>query len=188
MKHLLTVLQIIVIATLFYAISLTFKLPTQVSAQACTTPAAVTNVVVTYPDCTGSTCLFTQANCTWAAVTGAASYQITATEVDSNTVVKNQTVDSATTKVVFPVTSGKTYKCDVTAINSCGQSGGTGSDTLLCKIDGITSAPTAVPTSAPLVKNTPIPTLAPTGDTQSMIIVGSIIAVFSIIGISLLIL
>lgn len=145
--------------------------PTPTSA--CQTPGGIQNVNIEYPnpkpnDNTGF--IFDQANCSWSALTGAANYIITITEVDTGTKVKNnETVSASTTKVIFPVTNGKTYKCDVTGANSCGTTGPIGTATALCKTSVVVSntptptpavAPTATPASvAPTA--TPVPTAPP---------------------------
>lgn len=98
----------------------------------------------------GQQCSLVQANCTWNAVDGASSYKITITEVDTNTLIKSDTVQPPTTKYVFPVTQGRTYKCDVSAVSSCGAAGIQGSGQALCQVEGLISSPSAtpVPTSA----------------------------------------
>lgn len=129
---------------------------------ACETPGTVENVRVEYPSCQGDQCSFTEASCSWDAVSGASKYALKITEVDSNSVVKTE--ESTGTRVVFPVTQGKTYQCDVSAINSCGNTGGVGSDSLLCAVEGLVStpAPTAAPTAPPVIATqAPIPTPVP---------------------------
>lgn len=128
----------------------------------CTPPAAVTNVHIVYPFCSGDQCSFTQAQCTWDSITGAVSYTAKITEVDSNTVIKTDTPSSSTTQTTFPVVSGRTYKCDVTATNQCGASGGTGSDSLLCKAPDLGVSPTPTPSATASASATPAPTPAPT--------------------------
>lgn len=134
---------------------------------ACQTPGGVQNVSIEYPNPKpdNSGFIFTEANCSWSQVSGAANYIVTVTEVDSGTKVKNnETVNSGTTKIIFPVTNGKTYKCDVTAANTCGTTGPIGTDTALCQTSVVASpAPTATPgpTSTP-APAAPTPTLAPT--------------------------
>lgn len=128
-------------------------------AQTCTTPAQVPNVEVTYPSCVGDQCNFTQASCSWGQVTGAANYQVTATEVESGSIVFNQSVVSTTTSVTFNITQNKTYKCDVAAKNSCGTSGPIGTHSLLCAAD---AAVTTNPTSPPVVANPTIPAVGST--------------------------
>lgn len=144
---------------------------TPTPASACQTPGGIQNVAIEYPnpkpDNTGF--IFDQANCSWSALTGAANYIITITDVDTGTKVKNnETVTSGTTKVIFPVTNGKTYKCDVTAANACGTTGPIGTATALCKTSVVVSdtptpapiAPTATPASvAPTA--TPVPAAPP---------------------------
>jgi hypothetical protein len=114
------------------------------------------------PSAKAISCSYNQASCSWDPTIGAVSYAVKVTEVESSNVVYNNQVQSSITRVVFNVTSGKTYKCDVTATNSCGSSGGTGTDSLLCAADGIpsfTPAPTSVASVAPTP--TPAPTQTP---------------------------
>lgn len=141
-------------------------------AQACATPATVANVSVNYPSCDGTQdCNFTQADCTWSALEDGSSYKVTITEVETQTKVKEETLAPAVVKTVFPINQGKTYKCDVAAVNTCGSIGVASSDELLCIVDAIISqtptptvAPTIAPTEAPtvppavVVTSTPIPT------------------------------
>lgn len=125
--------------------------------ETCQPPAAVSNVKVNFPNCEGDVCNFEQASCTFDAVSGAVTYSLKVTEVDSGSVIKSETLSSAT-KIIFPVTNGKTYKCDVAAVNSCGQTGATGTDSKLCVIEG--QLPTPSPTPTPTL--TPVPTATPT--------------------------
>lgn len=160
-----------------------------VYAQACTTPGTVTNVKITYPACANGQCSFTSATCTWDATLNAATYTVKVTEVDTNTIVTSQSITAPTTTITFPVTSGKTYKCDVTAVNSCGQAGGTGSDSLLCKVDGVFASPTAVPTQPPIIgAPNPQPTLAPTGNLQNILLITGVSIILIITGASLFLL
>jgi len=136
--------------------------PRGVLAQTCTPPGTVTGVLVEYPECTGDSCSFVQASCSWDAVTDATSYTYTITEIDTSTQIQSATVDSSTLRVVFPITQERTYKCDVFATNSCGASGGTGTNSLLCSADALledtptptvanaTATPTPLPTKPPI--------------------------------------
>ena len=120
------------VLTSIVAVLLYLFIPSSAFAQACTTPGAPSNVTIDYPNCSGQDCNFEQASCSWGAATGATSYSVSVTEVDSGTAVAtNQTVTGTT--YVFPVTPNKTYKCDVTGTNSCGQAGATGTASLLCQ-------------------------------------------------------
>ncbi len=131
-----------------------FAFPMGASAQ--TPPPDVTDVLVEYPAIDESeTASFTQASCSWSATSGAASYTYTITEVESNTQIQSQTIGSDQLDVVFPVTQGRTYRCDVFATNATGQSGGAGSHSLLCEAEALIDSPT--PTTA-----TATPTLLPT--------------------------
>jgi len=127
------------------------------AAGTCQAPAQVTGVLVDYPYCNGDQCSFTQASCEWTPVSGATSYNATITEVEtSRTIAPSPAspINASTTKVTFPVTTGKTYKCDVSAVNSCG-AGPVGTHSLLCQADTSTF-PTSTP--IPTVIPSPIPT------------------------------
>ncbi|MFI5265140.1 MAG: hypothetical protein ACHQT7_00130 [Candidatus Levyibacteriota bacterium] len=135
----------------------------------CTTPGVPPNVLITYPACQGVNCNPTQATCTWGAANGAANYSIKVTEIDSNTVINTQTLPAATLNFTFGVTSGKTYKCDVTAVNSCGANGTTGTFSLLCQTD-VVSTPT--PTLVPGATVPPIQQLPATGNNFILMALG----------------
>jgi hypothetical protein len=136
--------------------------PQSQAQQACTPPAAPTNMDIDYPDCgdgtVGSQCDPSKALCRWDPVADAVSYNIVVTEVESSNVVLTQSVTD--TRLSFSVTPGNTYKCEVSAINSCQATGPTGSHQEVCAIDGlVTATPTATPTVPP---TTPTPTFTPT--------------------------
>jgi hypothetical protein len=122
-----------------------------VTAQSCTTPPQVSTVEVNYPSCSGAQCSFVEADCTWDAVSGAANYSVKITEVESGSVIKNVTVGGSLTSYTFPVTQGKTYRCETSAVNSCGTSGPAGVGEAICEVDGLTvsTAPSATPTPTP---------------------------------------
>jgi len=146
----------------------------------CPVPAQVQNVKVEYPGCTGTQCSFANATCSWGASTDATQYQLTITEVETNTSVKNEKVPTTTTTVTFPVTQGKTYKCNVSGVNACGTSGVAGSYSLLCETDALLE-PTAAPT-APPAKPTAKPTLPPAGAFENTIIIGAISLILLTLG------
>lgn len=134
-------------------------------------PGTPQNVLVEYPSCTDLNCSFLEASCAWDPVTDATSYKLKVTEVDTGSVVYDQTQATSVSKIVFPVNQNKVYQCDVTALNADGQAGATGSHSLLCETDGIvepTTPPTVVPTipptkaPTPTVAASPSATLAPT--------------------------
>lgn len=176
------ILLMLVTAFGFYVGSINpTNLVPQANAQTCTTPAQVTGVTIAYPYCIGTSCSFSQASCTWNASADAAQYKLTVTEVDSGNVVVSET--AAATSKVFTVTGNKTYKCDVSGVNSCGTSGTAGTFSLLCEVDAAAPIPTTAP-AAP----TAVPTVPPTGTmtTTLMVAVGS--AIVLVIGISLFVL
>lgn len=127
-------------------------------AQACTTPGTPSNVLITYPACTGVNCDSTQATCTWAAATGATSYSVQVTQAGTGAVIATQSLSSSTLTYTFPVTSGQTYTCSVSAVNSCGTAGVAGTFSLLCQTDALVN-PTAAPAlpSSPPVSGSPVP-------------------------------
>jgi len=139
----------------------------QINDGACIAPAATSNVLVDYPNCEGINCSFTDASCTWDASAEAATYEVTITEVETGTQVKQESLAAGVLKTVFPVTQGKTYKCEVSAKNACGATGAATSHQLLCIVDAMVSpteapTPTIAPTATPT--NTPVPTKTiPTG-------------------------
>lgn len=106
-------------------------------AQSCPLPTAPTNVLVEYPGCVGDNCSLVQASCSWGAVAGATSYSVKITETDTSTIIKSETVTTNDT-YIFPVTQNRTYRCEVSAINSCG-TGPASQHELLCKVEGLTS-------------------------------------------------
>jgi hypothetical protein len=166
---------LLLIAILFSLILFT---PAQAQAQSCTAPATATGVTVEFPGCNGSSCDLTQASCAWNSQSDASSFNVTVTEVETNTIIKNnESNPSTTTKVLFAITQGRTYKCDVVAVSSCGGLAAAASDQLLCEADAIIDTPT--PTTPPVVPTTPPPTPTPTiappgGLLQSVSIVGGV--------------
>jgi hypothetical protein len=160
------------------------------AASSCPALPAVTGVKVEYPGCQGAQCEFTQASCSWTASAGAVSYNVTVTEVETSTAIKtNESIPSGTTKIVFPITQKKTYKCDVVAVSSCGSLSVASSDQLLCEADAIISTPTPTivvvpptatpipPTATPTPTKKPTPTIAKPGSVeQTFVIFGAVLA------------
>src|SRR3989344_5436169 len=132
----------------------------------CPAPGTPATVTLSYPLCESSgggpeTCQFDKAGCVWEPVSGATKYTVKVTEVETGANIANQTINAPTVKTSFPVVQGRTYKCEVSAINNCGATGGTNEDTLLCEADAFVS-PTPVPTQAPPPPTpTPLPTPTP---------------------------
>lgn len=137
----------------------------------CQVPPVVTSVKVEYPNCEGTQCSFVQANCSWDAITGVTSYAIEISQVESGEVVRSDSVNASTSRVVFSVVQDKTYQCDVSAVNSCG-TGPAGTHSLLCSVQGVVATPTPAPTTVPV--STPIPTLVPTATPIPQAICGNI--------------
>lgn len=129
----------------------------------CSAPGTPATVTLSYPLCesVGSnpeTCQFDKAGCNWEAVSGATNYNVKATEVETGVVVKTETV--TTTKTSFPVVQGRTYKCEVSAVNACG-TGETNEDSLLCQVDAIVSPPPVATAPPPVVVAPPVSTPPP---------------------------
>ena len=143
-------------------------------AQACAAPAPASGVVVEFPGCTGTSCDLTQASCSWSSQADAASFNVTVTEVESGTILKNNESQSAsTTKILFAITQGKTYKCDVVAVSACGGLAAATSDQLLCQVDALIT-PSVAPTATP-IPPTATPTIEPPGGIgQTVILAGGI--------------
>ena len=164
-----TLIVVALIIVSLVAIPLTMYLVTRQqetrSRAECAVMPNVTNVTVEYPACREDECSFIEASCSWDSMAGAVSYTVTVTEVESGTIVEdNATQSASTTKIYFPITQNKTYKCDVVASNSCGNVSQPSSDQLLCSSDAIVETPTPSPTPGPLTPTatqTPTPTLPP---------------------------
>lgn len=123
----------------------------------CQAPAAPSNLAITYPNDQGGQANFAEASCSWDAVPDASNYAVKITEVDTSTQVKSETVTGTT--IVFPVTNGNTYKCDVSATNSCGATSSEATVSLLCQADVEVVTPTQPPVpTVPVVTNPPQPT------------------------------
>lgn len=116
------------------------------SAQSCPAPGAVPDVLVEYPNCIGEICNFDKASCTWGSVAGATKYKMTVTETDTETIIRDEEVEASITRVEFDINQGMTYKCDISAINSCGAVGAVVSHSLLCETDVVAAQPTPTPT------------------------------------------
>lgn len=152
-------------------------------ALAQTAPPAPPDLLVSYPSCDGAACSFVNAKCTWGASVGAASYTIKITEVETSTIVKTESLPSTTLTYTFPVTPGKTYKCDVNAVSSTGTAGAVASYSLLCKTDvaGPTVAPTATPTPVPTKPVVTIPPKPPEAGNETFLILASILGLGALI-------
>lgn len=161
MKIVLIVGLIIIVIAAIGASVILIKQPQDIRSRAqtpaCIPPAAPSNVVMEYPSCpTNASCNFSLASCSWDAVTGATNYTFKATEVDSGTIVKDETLPGSQTKNEFTVTANKTYRCEVAAVTNCG-TGPNGRDELLCAVQAIVASPSPSPSPSPVVSSTPTP-------------------------------
>lgn len=157
---------IIVIFLVFY--NLTSSSARLAFAQSCTVPVQVANVAITFPNCESGNCNYTQGKCSWDALTGATGYNLTITAVNANRQVLNQQAYTSTS-LAFSVATSDTYRCDVSAVNSCG-TGPVGTSSLLCTTEFVvTPTPTPTVTSVPAqgitpgAQTNPPVTLPPTG-------------------------
>lgn len=153
------------------------------SGQESTDPGTVENVSVNYPYINGDEADFTSASCTWDSNINAFQYNLKVTEVDTNSVIKEQVVNSGVLSDVFDVVPNNTYRCEVAAINSAGVAGVAGVDEQVCEVQAevspspspvVTVQPTATPTAtlapqAPVVTKPPLP---PTGSVGTIATVG----------------
>lgn len=161
--------------------------PSSVTAQSCSAPAVASGVIVEYPGCNGSSCDLAQASCSWTSQADASSYNVTVTELETSTVIKNnESHPNTTTKILFNITQGRTYKCDVVSVASCGALAAAASDQLLCEADALIDTPTptqasSVPTTAPGVPTAipaPLqPIDAPGGLVPTVGLIGAILLV-----------
>ena len=171
-----------ILSLVLFALFLVLFSPQKTFAQSCTAPATATGVTVEYPGCsTSTTCDAAQASCSWNAQSDASSFNVTVTEIETNTIIKNnESHPAATTKVLFNITQGRTYKCDVVAVSSCGGLAAASSDQLLCEADLLLDTPTptqvVVPTATP-IPPTATPVLKPGGPIQSIAVLGGIFVV-----------
>ncbi len=169
-----------VFSVVFVMCVITFVTP-QASAQStCQTPSDVTGVTITYPDCSATSCNFNQGTCSWTAATNAATYTVLITNTTTGAQAYSQSVPAATTTVAFPVTNGQTYTCNVTGVNSCGQSGAAGSLTLLCEVEGAATTPT--PTPIPVVNQPPPVQLPAAGIVSNSIMIAGLSTLFILVG------
>lgn len=146
------------------------KLVVDTYAQACAAPATPAGLTVEYPSCNGNQCDLAQAECTWSSQADVSSFNLTITEVESGVLVKNNESESAsTTKIVFPVTQGRTYRCSLVAVSSCGGLSTAATNELMCEADAmLTPSPTiAVPTATPTPTPANTPPVANAGSDQS---------------------
>lgn len=108
-------------------------------------------------------CTVTQGRCLWDAVSNASSYKVKVTNQANGTVVSQQTVPATSARVfVFPAAAGVTYKCEVSAVNTCGSQGPAGIGTGVCPAVSSSPTPTVTPSATPTLSPTPTGTLTPT--------------------------
>ena len=119
------------------------------------TPSAT---VIPTPACFANT-----ASCEWDPLDGAGSYNYKITLASNSAVIDQGTVESGVTNVEFEISKGVTYKCEISAVNSCGP-GAPATATQAC-IEATpipTTRPSATPTDTPSPTDEPTPTERPT--------------------------
>lgn len=124
--------------------------------ETCPAPEPPSEVLVDYPNCEGTQCNFNQANCAWGDSLDATNYNVTVIQVESGQQVLQQTVPSSTTKVTFDVVQRTTYRCTVSAVNTCGATSVSATAEQYCENDALVEA-TPVPTT-PVAPTAPLAT------------------------------
>ncbi len=103
-------------------------------------------------------CSTVQAVCKWDSVPGAASYIVKVTDISTNQTVVTQSV--TTTSIPFNFVVGRAYRCEVSAVNTCG-TGSQAQGVSTCEAN-VTPTPTPSPTATPTPTITPTITVTPT--------------------------
>lgn len=164
-------------------------------------PGPVENVSVNHPDVEGDIVDYDFASCTWDSNPNAAEYFVKITEVDTDSVLFDQSVSSGTLKERFEIVDGNTYRCEVSAVNANGVAGIAGVDEQVCVVEGLApsdspsptvpvatvvpTTPIATPTAV-VVQPTTVPTLAPPGSIGTIATVGIGSVILLLIGGALL--
>lgn len=143
------------------------------TGETCPDPAPPSDVLVDYPSCEGDTCNFDQASCEWGDSLDATNYNVTVIQVESGQQVLQQTVPSSTTKVSFNIIQRTTYRCTVTAANSCGSTSVSASAEQYCENDALIES-TPVPTTPVVATPTPV-TVVPTAFIPTPIVVNEVL-------------
>ena len=156
-----------------------------VNAQ-CALPTQVTGVVVTYPYCDNGTCSYTQGKCSWDTLSGATGYNVIVTNIGTSAQVLNLPAYTSTSSA-FPVATSATFRCDVTAINTCGVGAVVGTGSLLCNTELVPTTTTTTISVTTTRAASPITTLPPTGS-NTIALIGFAGLVMIIISFSLLLL
>lgn len=161
-------------------------------------PGPVDNVSVNHPDVEGDVVDYDFASCTWDSNLNAAQYHVKITEVDTETVLFDQLVDSGTLKERFGIVNGNTYRCEVAAVNASGVAGIAGVDEQVCEVEALAPSDTPSPTvpvatvapttpvASPTAVITTVPTLAPPGSVGTIATVGIGSVILLLIGGALL--
>lgn len=164
-----------------------------INDDACPALSAPQNVRAEYPGCDEEeNCTYVQASCEWDSVADASSYSLKIYNTDTQEEVRNDTVDSETTRILFDVTQGSKYTCEVSVVNSCGSVSDAGVGEVICEVEEVPTVPptqppvtieptpTTIVTAPPVV--TPTPTLPPTGPVETLIVGGIVGALLIIVG------
>jgi len=166
--------------------------------QSCEAPVSPENTDISYPYDDGVNIDLNKASCSWDPVADASSYNVTITELDTETVVDSGSRPAGTTVVVFDVNQGSTYLCEVSAVNSCGAVSAASSDQQLCETEAFISpspSPSPSPTTPVATQppeqptSTPTPTTAPpqatpppTGTAETLLVGGGLAAFIVAVG------
>lgn len=115
-------------------------------------------------------CSVQQAICAWDSLGGGYNYRVNVTDTNTNAFIAGTVTSN--TQFIFPALPGATYRCNVSAINNCGEgqtSSGIGNTcpapvvaAPVIQTPTPTSTPTPTPTPTPIVVTvTPAPTPTP---------------------------
>ncbi len=134
-----------------------------------TDPGTVENVTVNYPNVNESgEANWLEANCSWDFNENAVTYLLKVTEVDTDTVIIDEEISSDIMLNEFPITSGNTYRCEVSAVNASGVAGVAGVDEQVCETEALAEPTTTPVPTTPIVTTVP-PTLIPATPSASII-------------------
>ncbi|MBI4097486.1 MAG: fibronectin type III domain-containing protein [Candidatus Levybacteria bacterium] len=115
-----------------------------------TSPATVTITGICRPNI---------GTCSWDPSENATTYHFKVTDIDDNAIVVEG--ETSKTSVEFQSEPGKTYKCEVIAVNECGEAQPS-EDQVTCPVPSATPTPSVTPTVTPSPTPSVTPTKSPT--------------------------
>jgi hypothetical protein len=135
--------------------------PVTSPVKVCTAPTPTPSTSPTPPPvCPSGTA--TEGTCTWDALSGADTYNVSVTDKTTVQIVKSGVVQSPNTQFSFPDNEVDTYVCSVSASNVCGGNTPVKSPPSTCMVPTPTVSPSPTPTVVPSSTPTPTPSPKPT--------------------------